>query len=125
MSTIDDKIAEQMPYLRVARRKGGRVRLQNINTAKMGRWIKDPYSPLSVESTRARISVQAGRRAGKTAALQAEVRNYWRTGDAAQRVDRLTVRELQTNLRTAGIAYTSRMRKQQLVGLLLGTEGEA
>jgi hypothetical protein len=100
----------------IARRKRGRVRMFDTRTAKMGPWVDAPT---------ARTVRIAPCRAGKAAVLQAEVRNYWRQTDAALRVDRLTVRELQMNLRTAGITYTSRMRKDQLVGLLLGTEGDS
>jgi hypothetical protein len=41
---LEDKLTESAPYMRVARRKGRKVRLQNVSTGRMGRWITDPYA---------------------------------------------------------------------------------
>lgn len=105
----------------IARRKGNRVRYQNRVTAAMTGWCASPEYLAEQAKPKREVRI-AGKRAGKTAALQAEVRAYWRQTDAALRVDRLTVPELRTNLRTAGIEYTTRHRKAELVALLLGTE---
>lgn len=116
----------------IARRKGNRVRYQDAVTAKMTGWCASPEyiaerrqkgQDLRASDARARQARLAAKRAGKTAALQQEARDYWRwAGRAGLRVDRLTVAELQLQLRTAGIGYTSRMRKSELVAALLGTE---
>lgn len=97
----------------IARRKGSKVRMFNTRTAKMGPWVAVPYS---------RTVRIVGRRAGKVAAQQAEMRAYWRVPENARRIDRLTVRELQSGCRVAGVAYTTRMRKAELIALLTGAD---
>lgn len=111
----------------IARRKGNRVRYQDSVTAKMTGWCASPEwiaeRRQKGQDLRAK-DARAGqaRRAWASAVLQQEVRDYWRSAEARLHVDRLTVSQLQENLRSAGIGYTSRMRKSELVAALLGTE---
>lgn len=115
----------------IARRKGNRVRYQDRVTAKMTGWCASPEyiaerrqraQDLRASDARDRKVRIAGKRAGKRAALQQEVRDYWRSSEARLHVDRLNVAELRTQLRSAGIEHTTKHRKAQLVALLLGTE---
>lgn len=115
----------------IARRKGNRVRYQDTVTAKMTGWCASPEyiaerrqaaQDLRASDARDRKVRIAGKRAGKTAALQQEVRDYWRSTEARLTVDRLTVPALRDQLGKAGIAYTTKHRKAQLIGLLMGAE---
>lgn len=110
---LENAINEHMPDIRVARRKGRKVRLQNVRTLRMGRWITDPYAEEQREAD------------AKRAAYEAEQERMRRLPVIHTRttLEAYTVAQIRTAAQTVlGETFKAKVRKADMIDAYLTTQ---
>lgn len=121
--TIDQVLSEHMNYLRVARRKGKRVRLQNIHTARMGGWITDPYAEQQAMRAAADKAEHERQRRFSEHAEQRERMSRLAVVHSEDTISAYTIAQIRTaGEKVLGITFPSKARKAEMVAAYMAEQ---